>query len=89
MADDLEYLYQHYLSLGYSDEEACRRAEEKIDADDDTLKLLVSLNESPLSVFLRRFSLKSRKRMETALWTVIACMSGINYPQGPSGLEPK
>lgn len=79
MADDLDFLYKHYLSMGYDEEEACWRAEEKIDADDDTLQLLAKLNESSLSVFLRRFSLKSRQRMEIALWAVIACMPGVVF----------
>jgi len=53
MAGDLEELYVFYRKKGLSEQEAMQKAEEKIDANDETIRLLVQLNDTAFRKYLR------------------------------------
>ena len=54
MAGDLEELYTHYRSQGLGEQDAVRKAEEKIEAGDETIKLLTYMNDTSVKRFMRR-----------------------------------
>ncbi len=67
VADDLEDLYAYYIEQGVLPGEAEARAEEKLVADDETIRLLTRLNESSFNSLLRRFSRTVRLKSESQL----------------------
>ncbi|MBN1290695.1 MAG: hypothetical protein JXB48_02565 [Candidatus Latescibacteria bacterium] len=78
MAGDLDELYELYLSRGYDELEAQRLAEEKVEAGDETITLLIQLNDTFIRKLLRRLSELTQKRMETISWVtllVLLCMA--------------
>ena len=64
MAGDLEELYTYYRSQGLSEQDAVHKAEEKIEAGDETMELMTHMNDTTVKRFLRRFSGHNQKRIE-------------------------
>ena len=79
LADDLEAYYEYYISKGVSEEEAVRLAENKVDVDNETLRLLIRLNESPLNDVFRHFTVRGRRVIEIVCFIVLAMIIG--FPQ--------
>jgi len=71
IAADLEDLYLVYRSKGLDEEQARKKAEEKIDLTDDTLAELVRIHESPLRKWMDRISEQAQTRWERIL---LCCM---------------
>lgn len=80
IASDLEDIYRFYLDKGLSEEEAVRRAEEKLDLSDEALRELVDVHESGMRKLLGRISEQARTRWERILLAmaviIIAAYSG-------------
>ena len=67
IASDLEDIYRAYRERGLGEEEARRRAEEKLDLSDEALRELVEIHQSGLRKFLGRISEQARSRWERVL----------------------
>ncbi len=80
IASDLDDMYQFFREEGLNEEEAAKRAEEKLDLSDDALRELVEIHESGMRKLLDRISSQARSRWERVLLAmtviVIAAYSG-------------
>ena len=76
MEGDLDDLFELYKSRGLSDYEAVKKAEEKFGADDETIELLIRMNESYMRKLLRKFSEKAQRRIEFLLWFSLMVVLG-------------
>lgn len=80
VASDLEDMYLFFREKGLGEEEAARRAEERLDLSDEALAELVEIHESGLRKLLGRISEQARSRWERVLLAmaviVIAAYSG-------------
>ena len=77
MAGDLEELFAFYRSKGLSEQDAVRKAEEKIEAGDETIELLTHMNDTAVKRFMRRFSEPNRKRIEIFSWVLLMLSTGL------------
>jgi len=77
MAGDLDELYKLYLSRGYDESDAQRLAEEKIEASDETIELLIQLNDTFMRKLLRRLSELTQKRIENFSWITLLVLIGL------------
>jgi len=72
MAGDLEDLFEHYVATGASEDEAHRRACERLEPSDDALRQLVEVHGSPVRRILERISERTRSRWERAAIIILA-----------------
>ena len=79
MAGDLDELYELYLNRGYNESDAQRLAEEKVEASDDTITLLIQLNDTFMRKLLRRFSELTQKRIEIFSWVSLLVLIGFMF----------
>jgi hypothetical protein len=68
---DLNDLFEHYISEGFSEKEARQMAQEKMDISEEALLQLIELHQSGLKKLLQRLSLKSLARWEKGVLTII------------------
>jgi hypothetical protein len=71
IASDLEDLYDLYRGQGIDEEEAARRASEKLVVSDEALAQLVQIHESSFRKFLNRISDQAQTRWERVLLTAL------------------
>jgi hypothetical protein len=80
IASDLDDMYQFYREEGLGEEEAAKRAGEKLDLSDEALRELVEIHESGMRKLLGRISEQARSRWERVLLAMavilIAAYSG-------------
>ena len=80
IASDLDDIYRFYRDKGLGEEEAARRAGEKLDLSDEALRELVEIHESGMRKLMGRISEQARSRWERILLAmaviVIAAYSG-------------
>jgi hypothetical protein len=80
IASDLDDMYRFFLEKGLGEEEAARRAEERLDLSDAALEELVEIHESGMRKLLGRISEQARTRWERVLLAmaviVVAAYSG-------------
>ncbi|MFC1730170.1 hypothetical protein ACFL6I_07505 [candidate division KSB1 bacterium] len=68
MAGDLEHLYHYYVGIGFNEEEATKRAEEKIGASDETISLLIQMNDSAVKKLLRKYPVEIQRKIKMLSW---------------------
>jgi len=80
IASDLDDMFQFYRGKGLGEEEAAKRAVEKLDLSDEALRELVEIHESGMRKLLGRISEQVRSRWERVLLAMavilIAAYSG-------------
>lgn len=80
IASDLDDMYRFYREKGLGEEEAVKRAGEKLDLSDEALRELVEIHESGMRKLLGRISEQARSRWERVLLAMavilIAAYSG-------------
>lgn len=86
LAADLEALYEHYLAAGDDELSALRKAHERLVAAPDALAELVELHRPFYMRIVRRFSDRTRGRVERAVLTVVVL--GL-LATGAVGLGPR
>jgi hypothetical protein len=71
IAADLDDLYQLYLSRGLSEQEAAKKAEEKINLTDDALNELVEIHQSLIRKLLDKISAQAQSRWERVVFVLL------------------
>lgn len=68
IAEDLEALVAHYRGAGDGEEEAARRAEEKLIADPEAVRHLMLVHSTPMQRFLHQFGSGARVGFDAVLF---------------------
>jgi len=71
IASDLDDLYQLYLSRGFSETEATKRAEEKIHLTDEALTDLVQVHQSLVKKLLDKITAQAQSRWERVVFVLL------------------
>ena len=65
--NDMEDLYEFYLSKGFSEKEALKKTEEKFNADEETIRQLTLVHESKINKWLENISAQTQKKWEKTI----------------------
>ena len=77
ISTDMADLYEHYVSQGDIPSQAIKKVEERFELDDENLKELISLHQTPLKKLIDTFNLGKNASLKTImLYILIAVIVG-------------